>query len=193
MIHLLLVASLTIAEPARPAQENKLPAEAEQALRAPGKVTLYSLEPYPPPVPRDKTLHGRKVLGQTELDGERRATAIAEFKSAVSHWDGMIALCFNPRHAIRVTANGHTYDFLLCYECHQLYIYRDDKLLKELGAAGSPKVLNELLSTAKVPLSESIGKIEDPDNFNIWLPEPPREKQESAKSAEAPKGRRQRL
>ena len=85
MIPLLLAASLAIAEPAGPLGENKLPPGAEQALRAPDKVTLYSLEPGVPPIPRDKALHDVKILGQTELDGERSATAIAEFKSAVSN------------------------------------------------------------------------------------------------------------
>lgn len=159
MIPLLLVASLAVTNPADPVKENKLPPEAEQALRAPGKVTLYSLEPWDEPTPSDKTLQNVKVLGRTELDREQGATAIAEFKSAVSGWDGLIAACFDPRHALRVKAKAHTYDFLLCYECHQLYIYRDDKLLTTLGAAGSPKVLNGLLSAAKVPLSTSAEKI----------------------------------
>lgn len=159
MIHLLLIASLATTSPAEPVKENKLPPEAEQALRAPDKVTLYSLEPWDEPTPGDKTLRKVKVLGQTDLDGERGAMAVAEFKAAVSGWDGMIAMCFDPRHALRVTAKAHTYDFLLCYECHQLYVYRDDKLLTTLGAAGSPKVLNELLSAAKLPLSTSAEKI----------------------------------
>src|SRR5262249_25653594 len=103
MIPLLLVASLAVAEPAHPVRENKLPPEAEQALRAPGKVTLYSLEPDILPVPRDKALHqvfyNVKLLGQTELDGKQSATAIAEFKSAISGWKGQIFMCFSPRHA----------------------------------------------------------------------------------------------
>jgi hypothetical protein len=159
MIHLLLLAILAVAQPANPAKENKLPPEAEQALRAPAKITLYSLEPWDLSTPRGKTLYGVKILGQTELDGKRSATAIAEFKAAVANWDGMIAMCFDPRHAIRVTAQGHTYDFLLCYECRQLYIYKDEGLLTSLGAAGSPKVLNDLLSAARIPLSKSAEKI----------------------------------
>jgi hypothetical protein len=160
MIHLLLVAGLAMAKPAEPVKENKLPPEAEQALRAPGKVTLYSLEPWDIPLPGAHALRNRRILGQIELDGERRATVIGEFKSAVANWDGMIAMCFDPRHALRVKAKAHTYDFLLCYECHQLYVYRDDKLLTRLGAAGSPKVLNELLGAAKIPLSRSGEMIE---------------------------------
>jgi hypothetical protein len=159
MIHLLLIASLAIENPADPVKENKLPPEAEQALGAPGKVTLYSLEPWDRPTPGDKTLRNVKVLGQTELDEGRGAKAIAKLKAAVSGWDGMMSAYFDPSYALRVTAKEHTYDFLLCYECHLLAVYQDDQLLTTLGASGSPKVLNELLSAAKLPLSKSAEKI----------------------------------
>jgi len=155
MIQLLFLAVLAITEPSAGSTENKLPAEAEQALRAPGKVVLYSLEPWERPAKGDKTLHYFKVLGRTELDRQQGATAIAEFKSAVAGWDGMRAACFDPRHALRVTAKAHTYDFLLCYACHLLSVYRDNKLLATVGAAGSPQALNELLSAARIPISKT--------------------------------------
>lgn len=141
--------------------ENKLPAAAVQALRAPDKVILYSLEPWDHPTAREKTLHEVKVLGQTELAGETRAAAIAELEKAVTGWDGMRAACFEPRHALRVIAKGHAYDFLLCYDCHGLVVYRDRKVLADIGAAGSPKELDALLGAAKVPTSWSARKIEE--------------------------------
>jgi len=51
-----------------------------------------------------------------------------------------------------VTAQGHTYDFLICYACQTLEIYRDGRNLTTLHLAGSPKVLNQLLRDAKIPL-----------------------------------------
>jgi hypothetical protein len=162
MIHLLLVASLAVAEPAGLVKENKLPPEAEQALRAPGKVTLYSLEPDIRPTPREKALHqvfySEKLLGQTELDGKQSATAIAELKSAIPRWKGLIFMCFSPRHALRVTAQGHTYDFLICYACQTLEIYRDGHYLITRHVAGSPKVLNQLLRDAKILLALRAGE-----------------------------------
>lgn len=140
--------------------ENTLPPAAAQALRAPGRVVLYSLEPWDHPAAGEKTFHKVRILGRTELDGTRSAAAIAELEAAVAGWDGLRAACFDPRHALRVTAKGHTYDFLLCYDCHQLEVYRDNKDFASLGAAGSPQVLDELLSAAKVPLSWSARKIE---------------------------------
>src|SRR4051812_43619303 len=63
-------------------------------------------------------------------------------------------MCFDPRHALRVTANSHTYDLLLCYECQQLDVYEDDKRLLHLGATGSPEVLNALLMQLSIPLAK---------------------------------------
>lgn len=145
----------TIAHRCEARSRNRLPPSASQALSAPNTVILYSLEPEEEADASDPRLQYVKILGQTELDRKRTATAINAFKTAISDWDGIIASCFNPRHAIRVAARGHTYDFLLCYECHQLYVYEDDKLLRGLGVMGSPEILNTLLTTAAIPLART--------------------------------------
>lgn len=135
--------------------KNILPPSAAKALSAPTEVVLYSLEPQDRADSSEPQLHHFKILGQTELDPERTAAAINEFKAAISNWDGIMAMCFDPRQAIRIAANNHTYDFLLCYECHRLYVYQDDKLLRSLGAAGSPDILNGLLKSAGIPLAKT--------------------------------------
>jgi hypothetical protein len=138
------------------AEDNKLPSEAADALHASSKFILYSLEPWSLATTNDNTLHRYKILGQVTLNGKDAATAIKAFESAIpkrQHW--FHTLCFDPRHALRVTANGQTYDFLLCYACGYLYVYRGDKVIAMLDAGGSPKVLNSLLTAAKIPLSKS--------------------------------------
>jgi hypothetical protein len=145
----------TIAHRCEARSRNRLPPSAAQALSAFNTVILYSLEPEEEADASDPRLHYFKILGETELNRKRTATAIEAFKRAISNWDGIIAYCFNPRQAIRVAARGHTYDFLLCYECHQLYVYEDDKLLRVLGAAGSPEVLDNLLTAVALPLAKT--------------------------------------
>jgi hypothetical protein len=144
---------VTMALPCGACSKNKLHPSAATALSAPTDVVLYSLEPEGG-ADASESLHDFTILGRTKLDRERMPTAINAFRAAISDWDGAIYMCFNPRQAIRVTAHNHTYDFLLCYECHQLYVYEDDKLLQSLGASGSPKVLNDLLKTAGIPLAK---------------------------------------
>jgi len=134
---------------------NVLPDEALEVLRSPHSAIFYSLEPWERPKLGDKTLYHYKILGQTVLDPTQEQVVAGAFQMAVGEWDGLIANCFDPRHALRISSRGHTYDFLLCYNCHQLYVYKDEKLLANLGAGGSPKFLNGLLSAAHVPLSQT--------------------------------------
>ncbi|HEV8577488.1 MAG TPA: hypothetical protein VGX68_00280 [Thermoanaerobaculia bacterium] len=153
---LILLAGLLL--PMKPSDArivNALPAAAAQALHGAGQIVLYSLEPWEQAGANEEVLYRFKVLGRKELDREQSAKAVAELEAAIAGWDGMVAMCFDPRHALRVKTAVHTYDYLLCYACHQLYVYEDGKLIKELGAAGSAKVLNELLSAAKIPLSKT--------------------------------------
>jgi len=134
--------------------QNALPKEIDEALRTPEKVTLYSLEPVKPGA-GDEALYGFKVLGHTDLNNAQAAEAINAFRSAVADWGGAVAMCFNARHALRVRANKHTYDLLLCYECQQLDIFRDGKSIAWLGASGSPKVLNGLLTAGGIALAQT--------------------------------------
>ncbi len=132
---------------------NNLSEEAARALRSPNSAILYSIEPSEQPKPGDKVLHGFKVLGQANLDPKRAQLAANAFQKAVKDWDEVMYECFEPRHALRISAGGHTYDFLLCYQCHELDVYKDDKLLDNFGAAGSPKFLNGMLTEAHVSLA----------------------------------------
>jgi hypothetical protein len=151
----LLLAVVAMAPAFALADGNKLPDDAASALNQCKHVVLYSLEPWAPPSTNYTRLHGFKILGQATLDERQTATAVAAFESAISLIPQMGASCFDPRHAVRVEVGGHVYDFLLCYACGYLYVYRDDKNIAVLSASGSPKVLNELLIEAKIPVSKS--------------------------------------
>jgi hypothetical protein len=131
---------------------NKLPAIAEKAITAPEAATLYSLEPEDYNKPGAK-FHQVHILGKTTLSADDARKVGAQFKLAVDHWDGMLANCFNPRHGLRITYQHHVFDFVLCYECHQMEVFEDDKDIADLGAAGSADVLNGLLKAKHMPLS----------------------------------------
>ena len=73
----------------------------------------------------------------------------------MGRWDETMAACFDPRHALHVTSRGHKFEFLLCYACHQMAVYRDGKRIGTLGIAGSAKPMNALLAAAKLPISKS--------------------------------------
>ena len=136
--------------------KNKLPTDATEALHTAKNITLFSLEPWGLINTNDDLLHGFKILGQTTLDEKQTAIAVNAFESAICQKERRFTLaCFDPRHAIQVIDKNRTYDFLLCYACGYLYVYRDNEFDASLEAFGSPEELNALLVVAKIPLSKS--------------------------------------
>jgi hypothetical protein len=133
---------------------NEIPDEVTQALQYAPSVILYALEPDGPPDvnARIEQLHGYPILGQAEINGDDRVTAVEQFEASIAEWDGMIAACFEPRHALRATNEGHTYDLLLCYACQQMSVYKDGKPMIGVGAGGSAERLNRLLVAKGLPL-----------------------------------------
>ncbi len=68
---------------------------------------------------------------------------------------GVAARCFIPRHGIRVTHDGKTYDLLICFQCHHVYIYADnsDKPQTMTISDLPQKAFNKILTDAKVKLA----------------------------------------
>lgn len=155
----------------RAANRNELPASAARALAGASQVILSSLEPWANSDIKTGS-RSHKILGQVELSGPGAAKAIAAFQSAVGsqvHCSGFFwkecsaggaELCFNPRHQLSVMANGQKFDFLLCYQCHRMEILQNGRLIGALIVTGSPKVLNGLLTAAKIPLAKSAPQAE---------------------------------
>src|SRR5437867_3890226 len=96
-------------------KDNAIPRDADAALRNANEIVLLSLLPFPEV--KEGGFHGFKILGQTTLAGEPRATAEAALRAAFERWNGAFAACFNPRHAIRVKAGEAVFDFVICFEC----------------------------------------------------------------------------
>lgn len=147
-----LAAAQSCVTSAAMAGTNMLPPEVLRALNAPEKATLYSIDPVRSGFLRP-TFHGYRILGSARLTGKQQRIAIWEFESAVSNWNGITAECFNPRHGLRVISGGQAFDLVLCFECHQVEIFAHDKLTAELGATGTPEVLNAILKRTGVPLA----------------------------------------
>ena len=133
------------------------------ALRAPTNVVLYSLIPdYAFAAPGENGyLRGYPVKGSTLLAKEAADTAIDSIRPTILSWEDSIDHCdFQPRHALSVTANGQTFDILLCYHCGDIAIYRGNntKAAEEPIAyfrlLGSADVLTRLLTEAHIPIVE---------------------------------------
>ncbi len=146
-----VVMSVSSAGVSAPAQ--RFAADVDAALRAPEGVVFYSLEPWE----REEGtgLHSYKILGKLQPDRAASAAVIAQFRRAVESPPPAAAACFDPRHALQLTSKGHTYDFLLCYDCGSMRVLKDGKFIEGFGASGSPVVLNKILGAARIALSTS--------------------------------------
>jgi hypothetical protein len=138
--------------------EIELQQEAANALASATSVTLYSLEPNLHIEPGSKQermekLQGYLILGKVGLVNSAAKRATKAFQDAVRGWGASVGACFAPHHALSLVSGGHTYDFLLCYQCHGMALVKDGKYLASFGAYGSPKALNRLLTANRVPLS----------------------------------------
>lgn len=141
----------------------KIPSDVRAALQNPEHAVLYSIDPYirrkygddnkllPEPRPGE-VFHDHTVLGTLELDGKKASRAAGAFQYSLTWPDVSEFMCFDPRHGLRVTSGGHVYDFLLCYECRQIVVFRDGVGVGSRTASGSPQTLNALLTEANVPL-----------------------------------------
>jgi hypothetical protein len=125
--------------------KNELPDEEAQVLNHPGEVTLYSLEPPNALPPQGPTLHGYVILGKIKLSAKEAQIATKALRSAIEGWNGYSVNCFDPRHGLSVFSAGQTFDFVFCYECEGLQVYKDDKPVCSLSISGSPDTLNGLL------------------------------------------------
>lgn len=148
----------------------KIPNDVLQALHSPVHVILYSIDPAPyqviedlkqkqpasgAPLAKLQAFHDFHILGGVNLDGPRASAAAGAFQSAFappSRKKEMYS-CFRPRHGLRVESGGHEYDFLLCYECKSIEVFRDGQGIYGDSVIGSPEVLNALLAEAKIPLA----------------------------------------
>ena len=98
---------------------DKLPGAVAKALEKADELDVYSLGGE---TTEKDGWHGARVLGQTTVKGETEQKALAAaVKKGVEEGDRG-ARCFVPRHGVRATHDGKTYDLLICFECGWLYV-----------------------------------------------------------------------
>lgn len=133
--------------------ENKLPDAVAKALDKAESLEVYSLDGERGV---EDGWHGAKVLGKTtvKMADDKKALVTAVKKGVAEGTGG--ARCFIPRHGFRAVYDGKTYDLVICFECHWVYIYTDksDKPTVLMISETPQKLLNTILTGAKVPLAK---------------------------------------
>jgi hypothetical protein len=140
-------------------QENKIPDQAREILEKATQFELLSIGygPYTKNPPED--FHGWHVIGKTTIkDPNARLRLVAALEKGVEENKGDSMKCFDPRHGVRVTHDGMTADFVICFKCFQVIAYVAGGKEQRFLITDSPApVFNQALRHAKVPLAREPG------------------------------------
>jgi hypothetical protein len=153
-----LPAAVTLAVYWAAARDNSIPKDALEAFEKATEFEMYSLDPGRVPAKDAGTglFHQWKVLGKTTVKGDEVKTVRTAVVKGAEDSDGMVAACFNPRHAIRIVHDKKTFDLVICYECLSARVYEGDKIIGSFLTTRSPeKTLTKVLTDAKVPLPKA--------------------------------------
>ncbi|HEY3898342.1 MAG TPA: hypothetical protein VGM54_07000 [Chthoniobacter sp.] len=133
-----------------------VPPAAWHCLREPKQMVLYSIHPEEPAdfVKGASVFHGYRILGEVPVTAvpEQGRVVDAVRHAVLTALDP--AVCFNPRHGIRVTDGQHSCDFVICFECGRMDYYLDNTDLGSVPIGGSAESLNAVLRKAQVPLAD---------------------------------------
>jgi len=94
----------------------------EREVASAKSIELVSLSPTPPSpaVASFGSLGGFAILGAAVTSDKGEIAQIARsLARGIRTTDGFMAMCFNPRHAIRYTVDGKPVVVLVCFECQR--------------------------------------------------------------------------
>ena len=129
-------------------------------LDNPDRMILYSIDG--DAVRHDRTVEGADlfhrapVIGQVNVIAADKRSALAyALKQGIESPERPVE-CFWPRHALRVTSNGRTVDYLICFECSRIYVYEgNSKVVKHVSRAPQ-RIFNQHLREAGITLSKGM-------------------------------------
>ncbi|MEX2560174.1 MAG: hypothetical protein WD403_09685, partial [Pirellulales bacterium] len=98
------------------------------------------------------------VLGKVIVENAKeRSDLIRELKDAMAKQETQ-SDCFWPRHAIRVTSNAEVTDYLICFECSNVWVFREGTFSQDPISDGPLELFNGYLRQAGVKLAPQRGE-----------------------------------
>ncbi len=74
---------------------------------------------------------------------------LSELQYQLNHRKDGASMCFNPRHVISIETDDASFDFLICFECHKIKIYKDHAYIDEISIKNvSEGRVNQLFNLA---------------------------------------------
>jgi len=134
--------------------------EGLQVSQAQGsKITLYSIEPYSINAKDMNQMYGYPVLGSVDLshsDSERMLEILAD---GVWKWRWRNSIlrsevaCFNPRHIVRIQTQNDMFDYVICFQCEGIEVYRNGIQHSYAGVLAKQREFDNVLVRSNVPLA----------------------------------------
>lgn len=134
-----------------------LPEELSQALREGTEFELISIEPKDnQEIDSPNRIDGNLILGRTAVtDKETRDALVHAIEESAIPMDGSVACLIKPRHVVRVKHNGEVYDFIICFQCKIMQLWKRGKFDSEFVFDRKHKDLfNKVLTDANVKLAD---------------------------------------
>jgi hypothetical protein len=126
------------------------------------RLYFYSLDPHDAsrfegklPEISNKSFHWMPVLGNVEIIPlQEKTNLLGALAQGVRENSGEAAMCFDPRHGLRVVTKSATNDFVICFECLQVQAYGFTPS-SSFYVSGSPAVtFNKILDKYKIKKAE---------------------------------------
>ena len=122
----------------------------ERAINASDTITVFSLHPFPEfdasgtfvKPPADQRVDSWRIHDSAVVSNHVDIAGLASALAAgMRENSGEAAMCFNPRHAIRLK-DGR--DIIICFECWQMRVRRGDQTTYYLTSDGPEKTFDEI-------------------------------------------------
>jgi hypothetical protein len=126
-----------------------------RALDEADQYELYSILPGPDPQVSKAEFHQYPVLGKISVNDQAARERLTNVLKAAAR-AGHGKKCFAPRHGIRVVKGETTTDFVICFECNHVYIWRNGDQAGGFTVGSTPQpVFDEILNAAGIQLAPS--------------------------------------
>lgn len=113
-----------------------------------------------PPLPVVGEFHGYPLLGRIAVENPlTHQRVVKAVLASIDGSDGSKALCFFPRHALRLKRGADELDLLICYECRYIVVQRGSEQWEVGVSVSSKALLNQLLTEDGIPLAPEEGGV----------------------------------
>jgi hypothetical protein len=129
------------------------PSDSRQVFDRSQDMTLYSLNPDDGGHVGKDTFHDFKVLGSTRISGEQIKNLRLAFHGNIGK-QYIKMLCFWPHHGIRAQHDKKTVDFIICFECRQIYSYYQGKRVENGFSEEGRTIFNDLFKRAGLAIQD---------------------------------------